>query len=53
MTLSDYHERRESRIERFKELAEKNRNLSNQALDQAHKMADVIPFGQPILVGHH
>lgn len=53
MTLSDYHERRTERIERFKEIAEKNHNLSNQVLDQAHKMADVIPFGQPILVGHY
>jgi len=53
MTLSDYHERREAKIERFKELAQKNHNLSESTLNQARKMADVIPMGQPILVGHY
>jgi hypothetical protein len=50
---TDYHEKREARIERFKELASKNEQLSIQAFNQADKMASVIPFGQPILIGHH
>lgn len=53
MTRSDYFERKEARIERFQELAQKNEIKSAQLHDQAHKMADAIPFGQPILIGHH
>ena len=53
MTRSDYEERRENRIERFKELADKNAEKAEQLSDQAHKMADVIPLGQPILIGHY
>ena len=51
--LSDYHERREAKIERYTELAQKNEIKSAQLNEQARKMADVIPFGQPILVGHY
>lgn len=46
-------EKQEARIERFNYLASKASKESTQAFDTAHKMADVIPFGQPILVGHH
>lgn len=51
--LSDYHERREAKIERYQELAQKNEIKSAELSEQARKMADVIPFGQPILVGHY
>lgn len=51
--LSDYHERREQKIERYNELADKNRSLSESTLKTARSMADVIPFGQPILIGHY
>jgi hypothetical protein len=51
--LSDFAARKEAKIERFRELAEKNHNLSDQTLNQARHMADIIPFGQPILIGHH
>lgn len=34
-------------------LAVKHENQSNAAYDRAHKTLDAIPFGQPILVGHH
>jgi hypothetical protein len=53
MTLSDYHERKDQRIERLKVLAQATQAASEATLNQACKMADVIPFGQPILVGHH
>jgi len=53
MTLSNYHKRREARIELYQDLADKNAIKSTQLHDQVHKMADVIPFGQPILVGHY
>jgi len=35
------------------ELADKNRQLAQNTYNQAHKMADIIPLGQPILIGHH
>lgn len=50
---SDFEERRERRIGRAEELAEKNKNLSKSLFEKSGKMAEVIPFGQPILVGHH
>lgn len=53
MTRSDYQEKKEGKIERFQELAIKNGQRADQLLTQAHQMAEVIPFGQPILVGHH
>lgn len=49
----DYYQHRETRIERLNDLAEKNTEKAEQLHDQAHKMAEVIPFGQPILVGHY
>lgn len=48
-----YRERREARAEQLRGWAEKREAKSNAMLDHAHAMADVIPFGQPILVGHH
>jgi hypothetical protein len=53
MPRSDYYERRAEKLERYQELAEKKAAEGKAILDQAHKMAEIIPFGQPILVGHH
>lgn len=53
MTIEEYQERKQSKIDRYRELAEKNKNESSALWDQGNKMASVIPFGQPILVGHH
>jgi hypothetical protein len=50
---SDFHERREKRIERLQVRVKKHRTEGESRLNQARKMASVIPFGQPILVGHH
>lgn len=50
---SNYEERKQNRIEAFQNLAAKNEELSNSAYEHSRKLADVIPFGQPILVGHH
>jgi ATP-dependent Lon protease len=50
---SDYYERKENRIERYNELAEKHEQTSNTLHEKARKLSDYIPFGQPILVGHH
>jgi len=41
------------KAERAAELAQKHEAKSDDAYDRAHKKQAVIPFGQPILVGHH
>lgn len=53
MSKLDYEERREKRIERLNNKADRAQKESDRLFDSAHDMASVIPFGQPILVGHH
>jgi hypothetical protein len=48
-----YELRQEARRERLAAAAEKTRRESQALLDGAHTMAGIIPFGQPILAGHH
>ncbi|MFH2073295.1 MAG: DUF3560 domain-containing protein [Actinomycetota bacterium] len=48
-----YRERREARAERLRDWADKNHTKAAAASDKAHAISDMIPFGQPILVGHH
>lgn len=48
-----YRDRRAARAERLLEWAEKREAKSSAAFKAAHTIADGIPFGQPILVGHH
>lgn len=50
---SNYYEKKENRIQKYFELAEKNRKLSTQLSKMGSDMAKSIPFGQPILLGHH
>ena len=50
---SNYHEKREARIESYRNLAAGNEKASDDCYDIAHKKAAAIPFGQPILIGHH
>jgi hypothetical protein len=50
---SNYDERQEARRERYEDLAEKNAREGAATIESARKMAEGIPFGQPILVGHH
>jgi hypothetical protein len=50
---SNYAENKAEKIERYKELAKKHTDNSNGLFVRAHKMAECIPFGQPIIVGHH
>jgi hypothetical protein len=49
----DYEERKESRISRYEGKAAKARHEANAQQEKAESLASVIPFGQPILVGHH
>ncbi|WP_275556649.1 DUF3560 domain-containing protein [Mixta sp. Marseille-Q2659] len=46
-------DRQEERAERFEEYSEKRAAESGQVLAAVDSLASVIPFGQPILVGHH
>jgi hypothetical protein len=48
-----YEQKQAARKERLEDLAERLKEQSNTAYDNARQMASVIPFGQPILVGHH
>jgi hypothetical protein len=51
--LNAYEQRQEERRERLQERADKHAAKGDQLYQRAHSMAEVIPFGQPILVGHH
>lgn len=51
--MNVYEEKRQARIERYKKRAERAKQRSNEYFEVAHKMAEIIPFGQPVLVGHH
>lgn len=51
--MNNFQEKRQAKIERFKELAKKFEAQSTQAYEQSNKIGSFIPFGQPILIGHH
>lgn len=46
-------ERLEAKLEKREEWADKAKARSAARFNSAHKLADQIPLGQPILVGHH
>ena len=48
-----YRERREARADRLRGWAETREQKSAAGFEHARKIADGIPLGQPILVGHH
>jgi Domain of unknown function (DUF3560)/N-terminal domain of anti-restriction factor ArdC len=51
--LNAYEARIQAKRERYEERADKAQAESLDIHRRARKMAEVIPFGQPILVGHH
>ncbi len=51
--MNSYEEKQEARRARYEKKASRLRDEAHRLHDQAHEMASVIPFGQPILVGHH
>lgn len=51
--LNWYEEKQARRKERYQDLADNAAIKSNAIYFQARNMADMIPFGQPILLGHH
>ena len=48
-----YKEKQENKYWRYKELADKNSKASVSAQESSSRLAEMIPFGQPILLGHH
>jgi len=49
----DYQERKEEKISSYSERARKANQTASQEFNRASEMGKIIPFGQPILVGHH
>jgi hypothetical protein len=50
---ADREQRADARADRCTERAGKAAARSEAAMDGVHRIGDGIPFGQPILVGHH
>lgn len=48
-----YRDRREARADRLDGWADKRDDKATAGFEKAHALSDLIPFGQPILVGHH
>lgn len=46
-------ERAKAKAERYEGYADNARKRSDEAFDKSQKAVEGIPFGQPILVGHH
>ena len=51
--MTTRRERLERKVERRRSWADSRRLEANTRLNRAKIMADGIPFGQPILIGHH
>ena len=51
--MNHYEQRRQARIERYRERAANAREEATRQSQESRAMLAVIPFGQPILVGHH
>jgi DNA repair exonuclease SbcCD ATPase subunit len=48
-----YRDRREAKAKNLRDWADKREQKAEQARARVHAIADNIPLGQPILVGHH
>lgn len=51
--IQEYAIRVQSRLTRLRNRADSTEAEAQREIDRASQMASVIPFGQPILVGHH
>lgn len=51
--MNDYEEKKQARIDRYRERAEKARARSSQLSHESVSMLEHIPPGQPILADHH
>jgi DNA repair exonuclease SbcCD ATPase subunit len=48
-----YRERRLARAEKLRAWADKREQRADAAYERATELASLVPFGQPILIGHH
>lgn len=53
ITQEEYNAKRDARYQKLLAAAEKAEAEGRAIREQASKMADIIPMGQPILVGHY
>lgn len=53
MTPEQWEEKKQRRIERMRALAAKAREMSERYNHASDSISNGIPFGQPILIGHH
>jgi len=51
--MNNYEEKQQRKLERYQELASKNARASVSSWEASNRAVAGIPFGQPILVGHH
>lgn len=51
--MNTYEEKKQAKIDRYRELAAKKANESNARCEESRRLGSILPFGQPILVGHH
>ncbi len=53
MTAELWEDKQDAKFDRYTRLAEKYKEESKSAYERSNSLANMIPFGQPILVGHH
>jgi hypothetical protein len=53
MTREEFEARKQNRIDRMRRLAAKAREMSDRYNRASDSISSGIPFGQPILIGHH
>ena len=51
--IAAYRQKKEAKADRFRALQDRATQRSQALYEQQKKMSEIIPFGQPILVGHH
>lgn len=51
--MSSYDEKKKARIDRLNAAADRAEIKAQELFESSDKMVSAIPFGQPILVGHH
>ena len=51
--MNDFESERAAKAARFRQLAEKHENIATGRHFAARERLEMIPLGQPILVGHH
>lgn len=51
--MNTYEERKQEKLRRYQELSYKYAKESASRYERSNKLAEMIPFGQPILIGHH